>query len=808
MPPTMPSRAFDVFSAMAPPPGTENRISTGRSTTSPTAARIMRRGTELMAGAPTGRPKPGRVIVPTPGPARSSEDLSPCLHDTDAVMRAPWVQSGSSPASFTTTHVVGPSASTAKVTRAPPGSATSTSGGGRPVASAMAAALAAAEAQVPVVQPVRRPRAASVVVTPGGPSWCPAASGAGTGGRSRASTGGCARRHASQGRAHQHQHGRRGAGGGEIAGQVADGGDDHLLVGPTGPHDDGRGGVGGVGAGRAQQLGLELGGPGGRQEHGRGGADGGEGGHRFPGGHRGAGPPRQPGDHDALGDLGDGELPPESGPRSGQRADTGDDLEGPPVGTAPVDLLLDGTVEGRVPGVQPHDGGVGVAAYTPSTSSRVMTAESWISAPGRAWAKSASGTSDEAQITMSAAARRCAPRRVMRSAAPGPAPTKEITARGSMRWGDDHRGQIAGRQVGPEAGGRHPLAGEAQQLPDDGVVHPPRVGQGLQDGGQVAAPLVDDDGLVGLRQGRFQRPRTVQRGDQLQPLGPVEEDRAGAGRQVLEGHDARHGPDGGARPDLGHGARQGRERAVDVGIAEGDERHFLALVEAARDGGGRRAVRRQAVDRGARHVEHQSLHPHLGGHLSHDGLGPPDGVGRQRRRHYPIGVPQRPDRLQGHRLGVAGADADADEAPGGLLSLWSGGRRHGSDLRPSWEVQALPGSGRGISGSRRPVGTVDAGREAPDRSGSPARVSVGPNVPDRRVRCRPAQPPMAFSSSGPLWVIISRSWPLAGKFRIAPSNPWSMVSGWCLPPKAIRGAGPREGAAARRTGRSCPSCAT
>ena len=72
IPPTMPRRALDVRAAMASPPGTETVSATGRPVTSATAARIMRAGTGLMAGAPTGRPRPGRVTVPTPGPACSS----------------------------------------------------------------------------------------------------------------------------------------------------------------------------------------------------------------------------------------------------------------------------------------------------------------------------------------------------------------------------------------------------------------------------------------------------------------------------------------------------------------------------------------------------------------------------------------------------------------------------------------------------------------------------------------------------------------------------------------------------------------
>ena len=81
-------------------------------------------------------------------------------------MRAPSVQSGSSPASFTTMAVAGPSGSgsgpapsTANSTRRPLGRATSTFSGMTPVTSPIVAALAAADADVPVVHPVRSPRA-------------------------------------------------------------------------------------------------------------------------------------------------------------------------------------------------------------------------------------------------------------------------------------------------------------------------------------------------------------------------------------------------------------------------------------------------------------------------------------------------------------------------------------------------------------------------------------------------------------------------------------------------------------------------
>src|SRR5215212_3058094 len=113
-----------------------------------------------MAGPPTGSPSPGLVTTPTPSPLSSS---SPCSsrHETWAVRCAPSVTSGSSPASLTTTASAheSPSSqlSTSNSTRRSrpfPGSFMSTLACVRPPASALAAALAAAAAQVPVVQPV------------------------------------------------------------------------------------------------------------------------------------------------------------------------------------------------------------------------------------------------------------------------------------------------------------------------------------------------------------------------------------------------------------------------------------------------------------------------------------------------------------------------------------------------------------------------------------------------------------------------------------------------------------------------------
>src|SRR5829696_3547337 len=119
----------------------------------------MRRGTSFIAGPPTGSPRPGFVTTPTPSPLSSSIPGS-SLHDTRAVRCASCVTSGSSPASLTTTASAPQSPtshrSTSKETRRSApflGSFTSTVFCGSPVRRAFAAALAAAAAQVPVVQP-------------------------------------------------------------------------------------------------------------------------------------------------------------------------------------------------------------------------------------------------------------------------------------------------------------------------------------------------------------------------------------------------------------------------------------------------------------------------------------------------------------------------------------------------------------------------------------------------------------------------------------------------------------------------------
>src|SRR5215203_6149174 len=159
MPPTIPSRALVVFSAIFSPPGTLMTTRTPRSSgssTSSTEYEIIRRGTAFMASPPTGSPSPGLVTMPTPSPRSRS---SPCSsrHETRAVRWAPSVTSGSSPAYLITTASAHESLrshrSTSNSTRRSrpfPGNFTSTRVCGRPLASA----LAAAAAQVPVVHPV------------------------------------------------------------------------------------------------------------------------------------------------------------------------------------------------------------------------------------------------------------------------------------------------------------------------------------------------------------------------------------------------------------------------------------------------------------------------------------------------------------------------------------------------------------------------------------------------------------------------------------------------------------------------------
>jgi len=65
---------------------------------------IRRRGTGLMAGSPTATDRPERVTVPTPSPAWKCMPASPAS-SRRTQSRAPWVASGSSPASLMTPAV-------------------------------------------------------------------------------------------------------------------------------------------------------------------------------------------------------------------------------------------------------------------------------------------------------------------------------------------------------------------------------------------------------------------------------------------------------------------------------------------------------------------------------------------------------------------------------------------------------------------------------------------------------------------------------------------------------------------------------
>ena len=168
MPPRMPRRALSVLRAIASPPGTEmvtSSPSPSASSASPAVLRfsmMLRRGTGLIAGPPTANPSPGLVTMPTPVPPRTSMPPPPERRLTSAVSRAPWVTSGSSPASLTlTARARSPSvqpSSMAKVTRWPLGSRHSTRPGTCPDTRPRTAAVAAAAALAPVVKPVRAPR--------------------------------------------------------------------------------------------------------------------------------------------------------------------------------------------------------------------------------------------------------------------------------------------------------------------------------------------------------------------------------------------------------------------------------------------------------------------------------------------------------------------------------------------------------------------------------------------------------------------------------------------------------------------------
>ena len=160
MPPITPSRAFSVLRERSNPSGTEMTTETPRRSlrsvsNSRTTPSIMARGTGFIAAEPTSRPRPGLVTLPTPTPP-SSFIPGVASQQTVEQSSAPWVTSGSSPASLMTLAVTLPSLAcsqewTAKVACTPIGSVIMTVAGACPLHKASSAARVAAVAQAPVV---------------------------------------------------------------------------------------------------------------------------------------------------------------------------------------------------------------------------------------------------------------------------------------------------------------------------------------------------------------------------------------------------------------------------------------------------------------------------------------------------------------------------------------------------------------------------------------------------------------------------------------------------------------------------------
>ena len=108
---------------------------------SATASVIIRRGTGLIAGSPGGIGRPSFVTMPTPSPARNTTPLPASPRLTVAMISAPWVTSGSSPASLITpaAHSSAPRASQARAKAgvSPPGRRMVTGSGNSPVSRAV-----------------------------------------------------------------------------------------------------------------------------------------------------------------------------------------------------------------------------------------------------------------------------------------------------------------------------------------------------------------------------------------------------------------------------------------------------------------------------------------------------------------------------------------------------------------------------------------------------------------------------------------------------------------------------------------------
>ena len=136
--------------------------------TSPTTPTIIDRGTGLIAGSPTPIGNPAFVTVPTPSPA--TKTMPPALACTRTIINAPWVTSGSSPASLVIPASAQPSpqsiCATANVGVSPLGSLICTVSGNAPPQKRINAALVAAVAQAPVVQPRRKDDVSTLVIKP------------------------------------------------------------------------------------------------------------------------------------------------------------------------------------------------------------------------------------------------------------------------------------------------------------------------------------------------------------------------------------------------------------------------------------------------------------------------------------------------------------------------------------------------------------------------------------------------------------------------------------------------------------------
>ena len=130
IPPTMPRRPLSVFLRDLLAVGHRDldlEVGLPRPRPRRSPAAIIWRGTGLIAGSPGGIGRPGRVTMPTPGPASNVTPAPGAPRRTVALTSAPWVTSGSSPASLTMPAVAKPSPSLPRQARrrhaAPPGSA-------------------------------------------------------------------------------------------------------------------------------------------------------------------------------------------------------------------------------------------------------------------------------------------------------------------------------------------------------------------------------------------------------------------------------------------------------------------------------------------------------------------------------------------------------------------------------------------------------------------------------------------------------------------------------------------------------------